>query len=210
MVQRTIPKLWIMKSKEFYKRKLPHWQPPNSRFFITYRLAGSIPASIIQELQKKYYSCQNNSSARQEYFAEIENYLESNKEGPHWLKEDVISQIVFDSLMFNDKKDYDLYGCSIMSNHVHVVLKTINNNISLDKILQNHKKFTARKANAILGRSGQFWAQESYDTLIRSDQHFMNSVKYCLENPVKAGLVKNWQDWKWSYVQPGLKKYFKK
>jgi hypothetical protein len=24
-------------------------------------------------------------------------------------------------------------------------------------------------------------------------------VKYVLDNPVKAGLVEDWQEWKWSY-----------
>jgi hypothetical protein len=29
-------------------------------------------------------------------------------------------------------------------------------------------------------------------------------VKYVLENPVKAGLVKTWKDWQWNYVSGSL------
>ena len=40
--------------KLFYRRNLPHWQPAETDFFITYRLAGSLPISKIIELKEKY------------------------------------------------------------------------------------------------------------------------------------------------------------
>jgi len=93
-----------------------------------------------------------------------------------------------------------------MSNHVHILLSTLPGSSLLNKILQNHKKFTVVQCNKILNRSGAFWAEESYDTLIRNSIHFFRSVNYCIQNPVKAGIVKNWMDWKWTYLQRDLKK----
>jgi hypothetical protein len=38
----------------FYRKNLPHIQPPGETFFITYRLAGSLPLSTIEQLKSKY------------------------------------------------------------------------------------------------------------------------------------------------------------
>ena len=34
--------------KEFYRRKLPHIHPPGATLFVTFRLAGSIPRSVVE------------------------------------------------------------------------------------------------------------------------------------------------------------------
>ncbi len=51
-----------------------------------------------------------------------------------------------------------------MSNHIHILLTTLPASDLLNKILQNHKKITATQRNKVLKRSGQFWAEESFDT----------------------------------------------
>lgn len=43
-----------MPSKIFYRRRLPHIQPPESSYSITYRLAGSLPKSITEEMKEAY------------------------------------------------------------------------------------------------------------------------------------------------------------
>ena len=59
-----------MPTPVFYKRKLPHWQPAEETFFITYRLAGSLPKSVIATLKEKYFKEQqhpdNQTSERKE------------------------------------------------------------------------------------------------------------------------------------------------
>jgi len=37
--------------KEYYRRHLPHWQPQGATFFVTFRLKGSIPYTVIESLQ---------------------------------------------------------------------------------------------------------------------------------------------------------------
>jgi REP element-mobilizing transposase RayT len=70
---------------------------------------------------------------------------------------------------------------------------------SLAAIMQSLKGYTAFKANQVLGREGDFWAHESYDHWIRDNDEWQRIVAYVLNNPLKAGYVKRWQDWKWSY-----------
>ena len=36
--------------KPFYRQRLPHIQSPNAVYFVTYRLYGSIPVNIIEQL----------------------------------------------------------------------------------------------------------------------------------------------------------------
>jgi hypothetical protein len=65
--------------------------------------------------------------------------------------------------------------------------------------MQSLKGFTALEANQLLRRSGEFWAHESYDHYIRNPPEWQRIMKYVLNNPVKAGYVANWQEWKWNY-----------
>ncbi len=37
-------------SKIYYRRRLPHYQPPGEMFFVTFRLAGSLPDQVIHDL----------------------------------------------------------------------------------------------------------------------------------------------------------------
>lgn len=38
---------------EFYRRRLPHWQPDGATIFFTWRLHGSLPREAIEHLIKE-------------------------------------------------------------------------------------------------------------------------------------------------------------
>ncbi len=74
------------------------------------------------------------------------------------------------------------------------------NYIQVEHILKKLKGSTARLANLKLNHTGQsFWARDSYDHYVRNEQEFKNIVNYTLTNPIKAGLVKSWKEWDFSY-----------
>lgn len=206
-------------SMSFYKRQLPHWQPDDAEFFVTFRLAGSLPAEAIKKLKKlkedlgKGVEVESASKYSSSITQKYENLIEGTENGPAWLKEKEIAQIVLESLHFFDKKEYDLYAYCIMPNHVHVVFKV--NGRELDQAKTTHiypatniigrlKSYTALNCNKVLGRTGPFWQAESYDRVIRDSDELENTIAYTLNNPVKAGLVKNWTDWPYTYCKPGL------
>jgi putative DNA methylase len=54
------------------------------------------------------------------------------------------------------------------------------------------------KPNRILGQRGHFWQDESYDHLVRSDGEFDRIRNYIEQNPVKAGLAKAPEEFRWS------------
>ncbi len=121
---------------------------------------------------------------------------------PLWLADSRVADIVAGSLRFWDNKRYKLFAYSIMPNHVHAVLSSLASEegyYSLAKILYTIKRFTATRANLALCRSGTFWQHESYDHVVRDESELLRVVKYVVNNPVKAGLVSQPDQWPWSY-----------
>ena len=77
-------------------------------------------------------------------------------------------------------------------------------NFTLSGILRSRKTYTSREANRILGATGKtFWQPESYDHWIRDDEEKARICRYIRMNPVKAGLCKTPEEWKWSSAWPG-------
>lgn len=91
---------------------------------------------------------------------------------------------------------FDLHAYVIMPNHVHVLIDTLE---SLEIVFQSIKRFSAREANAVLGRTGQpFWQEESFDHWMRDEQEFRVTARYIEQNPVRAGLVERATEYRWS------------
>jgi REP element-mobilizing transposase RayT len=83
------------------------------------------------------------------------------------------------------------------ANHVHVVIEMLDGH-SLSEIVGTWKSFTAKRANAQLGRSGSFWHADYFDRYMRDEGHLARTIEYVEQNPVKAGLVEVASDWPWS------------
>jgi len=195
--------------ERFHRRHLPHVYLPNAVYFITFRLAGSLPQSVIGALREKV-RLQKDSWIG---FVDYERALEESVCDVHWLSKEEIADLVAESIQYRDRVDYDLAAYCIMPNHVHMVIGVgehelfrpvgqIDNlsNKDISKIMQSLKRYTATRANEILHRIGAFWQDESFDHIIRSETELDRIVKYVVYNPVKAGLVKEWREWKWSYT----------
>jgi len=216
-----------MEQRIYYKRNLPHYQPLDAVYFATFRLANSLPKSVIEQLRienlkqtNKIESLKNKKERenklyhqQKRYFGKFDSLLDNSTSGSVWLKDERVAKLVSDSIRFRDNKEYDLYAYCVMPNHVHMLFDVTRNAVSrhnvaetyiVTRILQSLKMFTARDANEILERKGQFWHRESYDHIVRNQEEFINVVDYIIQNPVKAGLVKNWRDWKWTYVRDDL------
>jgi REP element-mobilizing transposase RayT len=139
-----------------------------------------------------------------EYFAQFDAALDAAVTGPRWLAEPEIARLVVEAAHHRDGKQYDLLAFCVIPNHVHMVLSVERNDISLYRILQSLKRYTAREANRVLGRHGPFWQHESYDHVIRDAAELDQTIWYVLYNPVKAGLSDAWEAWPWTYCKPGL------
>jgi putative transposase len=169
------------------ERHLPHWYAIAQPLFITFRLHGSLPSG--REFPPE-------SLTSGEAFLCMDRLLDASRIGPTYLAMQSIAQIVVDSLQHCGQTDYWLHAWVVMPNHVHM-LATPRTEVS--GFMRRLKGYTARQANRLLARTGQtFWQEESYDHLVRTAEEFRNIEGYILNNPVKAGLARTPEDYRWS------------
>jgi menaquinone-specific isochorismate synthase len=189
-------------------RRLPHWEIEGAVYFVTFRLADSPPKKALQELDSerkdilatasqmgRSLSATERKRMGQLQVRSLEKTLDMGA-GKCFLRSGAIARVVVNALEAFDGSRYQLFAWSVMPNHVHVLFQTIGK-IPLARILHSWKSYTAKAANQILGRNGEFWQREYYDHLIRNVAEFDRAVRYVLENPSKAGL-KDWP-WVWSW-----------
>ncbi|PJA28863.1 MAG: hypothetical protein CO189_03855, partial [candidate division Zixibacteria bacterium CG_4_9_14_3_um_filter_46_8] len=187
--------------------RLPHWEIEGGIYFITFRLADSLPQSVLKAiiaerediLKTARQAGREVSKAERARLAKltskkIERYLDSGAGACH-LRNDKVAEVVADAIRHFDGKYYRLFAWTVMPNHVHIVVKLLPDH-NLQKTLHSCKSFTSHQANLILGRKGIFWSREYYDHLVRDEEEFYRVVRYVANNPKKANL----KDWKWCWV----------
>ena len=189
-----------------YQRNLPHRLPPGETIFLTFRLAGTLPRAVLEQLRaaweeqdQRHRPDEDHYTRQKRYFGRYDSLLDSAATGPTWLRVPTVAQLIMEALHHYDGNSYQLICYCLMPNHVHLVVALPDEVPPLARTLQYLKGYTAQKANALLGRSGQFWHRESYDHIVRSPAELARIIGYVLENPVKAGLVAEWQAWPYTY-----------
>src|SRR5262249_43151966 len=126
----------------------------------------------------------------------IEMYLDSGY-GTCFMSDVRVAKVVEDALLFHHEKKYKLTAWVIMPNHIHF-LATPLPNMELREIAHAIKSYTAHEANKLLNRKGKFWQHEPFDRYIRNRRHFVSVIHYIENNPVKAGLCSEPQQWRFS------------
>jgi REP element-mobilizing transposase RayT len=196
---------------------LPHLLSPNATYFLTFRLEDSLPASLLSRWKAELQFAKSRQQDPRKineldhaYLKRIENYLDTNS-GCCWLKDPRIASRVVQALRHDDGQEYYLQTWTIMPNHVHVLFR-LPDASKLGSLVQVWKSVTAHHANHHLGRSGRFWQPEYHDRLIRSQRQLEFTIRYILNNPVKAGFCKEFFQWPWSgcseEIRPLLNRFF--
>jgi REP element-mobilizing transposase RayT len=97
-----------------------------------------------------------------------------------------------------------LYAVVIMPDHVHFLLRPLRDPngwpYPLVDILQCLKGATAHRINKLLSRAGPVWEEESLDHVLRSDESLKDKVEYIRQNPVRRGLVRRPEDYRWLWA----------
>jgi len=109
-----------------------------------------------------------------------------------------MADMIVEALQYNASAlgHYALHAFVVMPNHVHVLVTPA---IPLPKLTKSLKGITAKRANAMLGLTGrQFWQEESFDRLVRNEGEFESIRNYIERNPVRAGLVRDASEYRWS------------
>ena len=121
--------------------------------------------------------------------------------------------VLIESLKFcQEKKGLEIYGFCIMSNHLHMICKAINE-ITLPDIMRDLKKYTSKKITKTIldepesrriwmlnyfenvskhlkkDQKYKVWQNEYYAEVIYSNKFLLQKLNYIHNNPVRAGIV---------------------
>lgn len=113
-----------------------------------------------------------------------------------------IVKIITDEIDFRItcSQEVAVFTYCIMPNHLHLLLKLKE---KYGKTLQNwiaaFKRYTARQASEEFGVQ-PLWQKNFYEHVVRRDESLEEIAKYIVYNPVRKGLVSNWQEYPYSKI----------
>ncbi len=180
---------------------LPHWTKDGASYAVNFRLGDSLPKHVLEDWRREREALERALEMRGElseveqkrlrdlHADKVERYLDTGH-GACWMKQPRIAELIAGILTHFDGERYHLLAWCVMPNHVHAVFTPLPGH-DLPDIVGGWKSLSAKRANAMLGRTGTFWQTESYDHLVRDAGDLAHAIKYALENPEEAGL-KNW------------------
>ena len=166
-----------------YRRRLPHLQKADAALFVTFCTNGQVLPGQARDI-----------------------VLE------HWLREGGVRpsrQCGAGALARERPKVFTsrihLHAVVVMPDHVHALLTPLRDpdgwSFPLVDILQCCKSTTAHRINRLLQLSGPVWEEESFDHVLRSEESLAQKCEYIRQNPLKAGLVAQAEDYRWLWVE---------
>lgn len=181
--------------KGWYSRGyIPHFDAGSSPQFITWRLADSLPAHVIQEIEFEIKILEESEQERIRY-QRMESYLDAGH-GEALLARPPAAKAVEDALFFDAGHHYELHAWVIMPNHVHVLLTPLECS-HLSQIMRRIKTASAVRANQALSRTGTLWQPDYFDRYIRDAEHYQKVRHYIEWNACKAGLAIDPKSYRW-------------
>jgi REP element-mobilizing transposase RayT len=183
---------------------LPHWRQWRRTYFITTRLADSVPRPVIErwKAQRALWltdhglppdGCADDlpeterTAFLREFTARFHELLDAGH-GESLLARPQSAEIIAIQLTSGHGKGYQIGAWVIMPNHIHALIEPLEKH-TLGTILQRWKGASARMINQTLGRSGTLWQAETFDHIVRSEAQFDHYRRYIAGNPGKAGLA---------------------
>jgi REP element-mobilizing transposase RayT len=168
-------------------------------------------------------------------FARCDDWLDRKPAVRHF-DDPVLAAIVADSCYYWAGQRYDLLAYAVMPSHLHWVFRPVEPLAAVgqvanlpvhgmdsnrqvgnlphggkrrsvrEQIMHSLKLHTAIHCNRHLGRRGRFWQEESYDHCVRDDDELERIINYVEQNPVRAGLVKRAEQWRFSSAHDRLER----
>ena len=90
-----------------------------------------------------------------------------------------------------------VHGWVFMTNHVHLVL-TPDSDIGISKLFQSLGRLYVCYFNHIYARTGSLFEGRFKSSLIQDSRYFLACLRYVELNPVRAGMVSDPSDYRWS------------
>lgn len=178
--------------------RLPHLDQAEAVYFLTFRLADSVPAdalsSYVTERDQwlashppRPWPPEIEQEFHRKFTGRFERWLDRGY-GSCLLQDPADARVVADTLMHFEGERSRLHAWVVMPNHVHVLVSLIGEE-KLAKLLASWKGYTSRQINLRRGNSGTLWQKTYFDRIVRDEEHFARCARYIRNNPVKAKLT---------------------
>ena len=127
-----------------------------------------------------------------------------------------LSEIVLNSLRYLQRQHIlILYGYVIMEDHIHLIIEADD----VSKTMRSFKSYTARKIidhlmqtedipmlallkkyklESHIESTYQVWQEGFHPILLKNSEMMLQKIKYIHDNPVRKGLIKKPEEWKYS------------
>ena len=96
-----------------------------------------------------------------------------------------------------------VWAYCLMPNHVHLILVPSDEDGLRAALGEAHRRYT-RAVNFREGWRGYLW-QGRFASFVMDERHLLAAARYVELNPVRAGLVKQARQWRWSSARAHLK-----
>jgi len=178
------------------KNRLPHWQQVGAVYFVTWRLADSIPKDVLDNYfedmenwlrhHPKPWDGRTEAAHHKLFSAKLDTLMDKGV-GECLLRKPSNASYVSGALEFFEGERTSVLSYVVMPNHIHSLF-ILHDDYRLDQIVHSWKRHTALEINRAENRSGSLWQKDYFDRLVRDRDHFNNCVRYIRRNPEKAGL----------------------
>jgi type I restriction enzyme R subunit len=209
----------------FRRRHLPHWDVPGKPIFITACLEGSLSAAGLARIGR--YRAELDGHPRPPQLSEhewerkkeklvfrlVDELLDHQSPVRH-LEDERQAQVVQDAFLHFADERYALLAFVVMPSHHHWLFVpdeewstsvTDRSNqegarprTPREIISHSIQSYTGTMCNRIRGESGSYWQTETFDHWARDEAEMYRILHYIENNPVKARLVGQPEDWPWS------------
>ncbi|HIQ22736.1 MAG TPA: hypothetical protein EYH34_16045 [Planctomycetes bacterium] len=187
-----------------YYRHLPHWRQQGATYFVTFHLDDALPEPKIRELQtiRRQWQAKHpppRTKAEWEAYArevtvKAERWLDQGHGRCYFAKPDH-AQLLANSLLYFQDQRYRVFCYTVMPNHCHVLVRPLGRH-KLEAILGSWKGYVAHQINRAYNRKGALWQQESYDRIVRDEEHLYRIIQYIGHNAARARIERSrWVRW---------------
>jgi REP element-mobilizing transposase RayT len=181
---------------------LPHWNQAGAIYFVTFRLADSLPQEKVKIYsQERELWLSNNPEPhtpeqKEDYFERfpkrLQEWLDAGY-GSMILKDPAANRIVTDAIRHFEGDRYTLDEFVVAANHVHALL-TPKEGHELGEILHSWKSFTAKEilklpVAAGLSTKPTVWQKESWDHIVRSERSLEKFREYIRAHRSGSGVT---------------------
>ncbi len=98
-----------------------------------------------------------------------------------------------------------VYAWCLMTNHIHLVVEPPEETALLGQLMKRLSGRQTRYVNRLERRSGTLWESRYKSSPIQTGEYLLACIRYVELNPVRAQVVADAQDYRWSSYQARMK-----